>query len=64
MTVKISYIEYQIHRSEYNGLCTSCGEWTCGGVEPDAEGYDCDVCGEPTVIGAETAFLTDAFEMV
>ena len=27
------------------------------GVEPDAEGYECCVCGEPAVYGAETLMI-------
>lgn len=34
------------------GLCVSCGAEACQ-VEPDAREYECDVCGEPSVYGAE-----------
>lgn len=32
------------------GICTLCGA-DAEGCEPDAEGYDCDACGEPGVYG-------------
>ena len=62
----ISLQEYLTHERNYDGYCTACGEWTTGGVEPDAEGYACEnpECAQPdTVIGAETAFITDAVEI-
>lgn len=38
------------------GYCLACGEETQG-VEPDAEGYECECCGEPKVYGAEQIVL-------
>ncbi len=32
------------------GFCLACGE-TRDACEPDAEGYDCDACGEASVYG-------------
>lgn len=32
------------------GMCLSCGEFAAG-VEPDAERYICEVCGERSVTG-------------
>lgn len=37
---------------ESPGLCTACGA-EADQVEPDAQGYVCDVCGEEAVYGAE-----------
>lgn len=34
------------------GFCLHCGA-EASGVEPDAEGYECEACGEPQVFGAE-----------
>lgn len=34
------------------GFCIRCGA-DADGVEPDAEGYVCEECGEPAVFGAE-----------
>lgn len=38
------------------GFCLSCG---CehDGVEPDAREYDCEMCGEQAVYGAEELLL-------
>lgn len=38
------------------GICLSCGAYH-DGVEPDAEGYPCEECGEPTVMGFENLVL-------
>ena len=35
------------------GWCLSCGEWTHDTCEPDATEYECPVCGDCTVYGAE-----------
>lgn len=37
---------------ESPGICVSCGK-DADQVEPDAEGYTCEVCGEDSVFGAE-----------
>jgi len=37
---------------ESPGLCTACGS-EADQVEPDAEGYTCNACGEEAVYGAE-----------
>lgn len=42
------------------GLCLACGaERDC--VEPDAENYPCEACGEEQVFGAEQIVLLGAF---
>jgi hypothetical protein len=38
------------------GFCLACGE-EADGCEPDAEGYECEVCGEMAVMGAEEVML-------
>lgn len=38
------------------GICLACGE-VAEGVEPDAENYRCEYCGERRVFGAEQALL-------
>jgi hypothetical protein len=40
-----------------NGGCLACGEIQYGGVEPDAEKYECEACGEPEVYGLEQLLL-------
>lgn len=42
------------------GFCLACGE-EAEGCEPDAEGYECETCGEAQVMGAsELLFLVIA----
>jgi len=38
------------------GFCTDCGA-EADGVEPDAEGYECESCGAHAVCGAEDLFI-------
>jgi hypothetical protein len=38
------------------GICTACHE-VAYGVEPDAEGYECESCGALAVCGAEQFLL-------
>lgn len=45
-----------IHDS-YAGICLACGEIQYQGVEPDAEGYECEGCEENQVIGLEQALI-------
>ncbi len=59
----ITEAEYLNHTNNYDGYCTACGEFTCGGVEPDAEGYPCPFCDEPAVCGTEDALLTRAIDI-
>lgn len=33
------------------GWCSTCNDWTRGETEPDAEEYECPVCGENSVYG-------------
>ena len=50
------------HRSSLDdpGFCTACGA-EVDGVEPDAERYECESCGEHQVYGAEQLlFMTVA----
>ena len=42
---------------ENAGYCEDCDEITTWGVEPDADGYVCDECGEKHVMGLELALL-------
>lgn len=45
-------------RTTYNpGFCTKCG-YEQDGCEPDAEGYECENCGEMAVDGAENCLLS------
>ena len=42
------------------GICLACGE-EAEGVEPDAEKYECEFCGESTVMGAEQILIAGAY---
>ena len=46
--------------SDDEGICICCGE-TQSGVEPDAENYECESCGERGVFGAEQALIMFAY---
>lgn len=56
----LAMIEDAVRRRMTNlddpGFCISCG---CehDGVEPDAREYECEMCGEPAVYGAEELLL-------
>ena len=39
-----------------SGICVACGEDAMN-VEPDAENYECESCGEPQVFGGEQLLL-------
>ncbi len=56
--------EYSEHRESYDGFCTGCDAVTVGGgVEPDARGYNCPVCGMNTVVGMEEALIDGLLEI-
>ena len=46
-----------MEEDDNTGICTECGEeQSC--VEPDARGYTCECCGQPTVIGVAELLLS------
>jgi len=49
--------EYHEHEDAFDGICISCGEWSTGGVEPDAEEYECECCGAKAVMGVGNALI-------
>lgn len=55
--------EEQYHEAvaDDQGYCTYCNEFTNDFVEPDAEGYECDVCGQSAVYGAEQALISGIY---
>ena len=44
------------------GLCVACGE-IASGVEPDAERYECEACGDPFVWGIEQLLIMGRVEI-
>jgi len=63
MRIFCSFEEYEEHDESCDGVCLSCGEWTFGGVEPDAHGYECEGCGAMKVCGAGEALLMGNLEL-
>lgn len=64
MTTKVSDEEYAYATNSYMGWCTACKEFTRECTEPDATEYDCDKCGQNTVMGAEQAVIEGEIEPV
>lgn len=52
----ISIEEYEELEAGQEGFCLACGE-VAESCEPDARGYDCEICGEPQVFGAQEMLL-------
>jgi hypothetical protein len=61
-TFSLTEADYHAHVEAYDGICLECGEWSFGGVEPDAEGYKCSDCGAMAVMGAENAMIREVFD--
>lgn len=45
-----------VEADDQRGYCVGCGAEATG-VEPDARRYECDVCDQPMVYGAEELML-------
>lgn len=63
MLKPITEAEYREHRANYDGVCLGCGDWTTGGVEPDARHYRCEACGAHEVYGIEEAIILDRLQV-
>lgn len=46
----------QMFGMQDDGICSDC-HYIQSGVEGDAEGYTCEECGKPTVMGASNALM-------
>lgn len=46
-----------------NGCCLACEEFVFGGIEPDAENYPCESCGENQVFGLEQLLIMGILEI-
>jgi hypothetical protein len=53
--------QFELAVEDNAGWCPVCGEFTSECVEPDAEGYECDICGENAVMGATYAAVSGEF---
>jgi len=52
----VDAVQEQTYGLENPGFCLACGE-EADGCEPDARGYECEVCGESAVYGAEEVLI-------
>lgn len=59
MKNKITYerVISAIESGDNLGFCVACGNEQ-GGCEPDARNYECEVCGQHKVFGAEEIVMT------
>ena len=55
--MKITQQEFEEANEQHLGYCTECDAITGEDCEPDAEDYECPLCGGECVIGLETALL-------
>jgi len=53
----IKEVDFQRACDSYMGWCTECKKFTGECVEPDDEHYECPVCGNMSVMGAEQALV-------
>jgi hypothetical protein len=59
MKIPIEDIIEAVEADDYLGFCTACGEQATN-VEPDAENYECESCGENKVFGAEQLLIMNS----
>jgi len=64
MAYRITEDEYLDAENNSDGYCVVCKEFTRGCTEPDAEDYDCPVCGENAVKGTMTALMDEEFNFI
>jgi hypothetical protein len=62
LRVGMTLDEYHYMNENGEGLCVACGEVACG-VEPDAERYECESCGDPYVWGIEQLLIMGRVEI-
>jgi len=62
--IEMTESEYEDYCESSCGVCLACGEIKEGDCEPDAEGYECDSCGEMQVQGIENALVDGKIEIV
>jgi hypothetical protein len=52
----IEAVEREFTSLDNTGFCLACGG-EADGCEPDAQGYECESCGEPAVYGAQEILI-------
>lgn len=60
--VSVSMDEYNEASEAYIGWCPHCSDFTRDCTEPDAEEYDCPICENHDVVGAEQAVILGLIE--
>ena len=63
-SIKMTESSYQHLCGSYGGVCLACGEEVEEGIEPDAENYECPLCDEPQVFGAEQLLVMGIIEFI
>jgi predicted RNA-binding Zn-ribbon protein involved in translation (DUF1610 family) len=59
MKIDLDDIIEAVEADDNLGFCTACGEQATN-VEPDAENYECESCGENKVFGAEQLLILNS----
>lgn len=57
VTELVELVDYMEATEHYLGWCPDCKAFSTECVEPDAEDYLCEACGNREVVGAEHALL-------
>ncbi len=63
MGIRMTEATYHRLNRDYCGICLACHD-IADDTEPDAEGYTCQSCGMPTVIGLEHGMVCGRIEIV
>lgn len=63
MTYYMTEDQYKELRNLDGGICTECGAARVGDTEPDAEGYECEECGENAVQGIDNALISGTVDI-
>jgi hypothetical protein len=61
--ITITKEDYDYAVEDNMGFCGNCEEFTHDCAEPDAQNYECPVCEQKTVYGAELAMVMGLFEI-
>jgi len=61
--IRLTEDEYVRLNENGGGACLACGTIHEGGVEPDAEGYECEWCGAHRLCGIEQCLILGRLEL-
>lgn len=62
--MKLTEEQIESHKEENQGYCTECKAISGDHVEPDAEHYECEECGNESVMGIDMAVIEGHIEIV